>query len=74
MDFLEWIDVPVTFGSVRRLLRFRLDRDWLNSLSDNNQSKPEPYSESGRLTGYLDTLRDQARDFAKHRRGSPFTI
>ena len=30
MDFLEWIDIPVTINTMRRVLSFKLDRDWLN--------------------------------------------
>jgi hypothetical protein len=30
MDFLEWIDIPVTVKTMRRILRFKLDREWLN--------------------------------------------
>jgi len=32
MEFLEWIDIPVTLGSIRRLLRFKLDIEWLRSI------------------------------------------
>lgn len=32
MEFLEWIDVPVTLRSIRRILRFRLDLEWLRSM------------------------------------------
>ena len=32
MDFLEWIDIPVTLGSIRRLLRFKLDIERLRSI------------------------------------------
>lgn len=29
MDFLEWIDIPVTIGRMRRILKFKLDKEWL---------------------------------------------
>jgi len=28
-DFLKWIDVPVTIGNIRRILKFKLDIQWL---------------------------------------------
>jgi hypothetical protein len=31
IEFLEWIDVPITFGSIRRILRFKLDLEGLRS-------------------------------------------
>ena len=29
MEFLEWIDVPVTIGRMRRILKLKLDRESL---------------------------------------------
>jgi len=31
-DFLEWIDIPITIGKTRRILRFKLDIEWLNRI------------------------------------------
>ncbi len=31
-DFLEWIDIPITIGRTRRILRFNLDIEWLNRI------------------------------------------
>lgn len=32
MEFLEWIDIPITVRGMRRILRFKLDTEWLRSL------------------------------------------
>jgi hypothetical protein len=32
MEFLEWIDIPVTVRGIRRILRFKLDTEWLKSI------------------------------------------
>lgn len=32
MEFLEWIDIPVTVKAMRRILRFKLDMQWLRSI------------------------------------------
>lgn len=32
-EFLEWIDVPVTIGRMRRILKLKLDTEWLQQLS-----------------------------------------
>ena len=57
MDFLEWIDVPVTFGSIRRLLRFKLDTEWLESLDNEDRSPPRTNPTlSPRIKGLIDSL------------------
>jgi len=33
MEFLEWIDIPVTLGLIRRILRFKLDIEWLREMT-----------------------------------------
>jgi len=32
MEFLEWIDISITVGGMRRILRFKLDIEWLRSI------------------------------------------
>jgi len=32
LEFLEWIDVPVKLDHIRRILRFKLDKEWLRDL------------------------------------------
>ena len=32
MEFLEWIDIPITVRGMRRILRFKLDIEWLRSI------------------------------------------
>lgn len=41
MDFLEWIDIPVTLEPIRRLLRFKLDKEWLRSVDEHNRRQRE---------------------------------
>jgi hypothetical protein len=53
MDFLEWIDVPVTLGSIRRLLRFKLDKEWLRSVDEHNRGQRES---NPQIKGLIDSL------------------
>lgn len=53
MEFLEWIDIPVTLGSIRRLLRFKLDKEWLRPLDEQNRRQHEI---DPRTRGLIDSL------------------
>lgn len=39
MEFLEWIDVPVTLGKIRRILRFKPGLEWLEYINKRKNSK-----------------------------------
>jgi len=41
MEFLEWIDIPITVMRMRRILRFRLDIDWLRSVDEYGYRQSE---------------------------------
>jgi len=53
MEFLEWIDVPVTFGKMRRILRFKLDLEWLQSINKHTRKSDEI---SPRIKAFLESL------------------
>jgi hypothetical protein len=57
MDFLEWIDVPVTLGPIRRVLRFKLDMEWLRSLDEHNRRQRETDEIDARLKAVADAVR-----------------
>jgi hypothetical protein len=41
MEFLEWIDIPITVREMRRILRFKLDREWLSSVDEHSPRRTE---------------------------------
>ena len=54
MDFLNWIDIPVTLGPIRRLLRFKLDTEWLQSVYQQDlDERPEIYP---RIKGLINSM------------------
>lgn len=53
MEFLEWIDVPVTLGPIRRILRFKLDKEWLRSVENYTR---RPNITNARIRALLESL------------------
>lgn len=39
--FLNYIDIPWVFGNIRRILRFRLDREWLEIIRSKKRQKEQ---------------------------------